>query len=130
MELGDLYAGHLEEIRRRHDEALEQTRFDCAAVFSGAERFAFLDDRGHVVLAAAYGGPRIDTFFPPWPNPPEIVTLDAHWLADLTVRYQASPAISLFARVANLLDTEYEQVYGYQMPGRTVYAGVTAQFAR
>jgi vitamin B12 transporter len=91
---------------------------------------AFNDDRGHVVLAAAYGGTRIDTFFPPWPNPPEIVTLDAHWLADLTVRYQASPAISLFARVANLLDTEYEQVYGYQMPGRTVYAGVTAQFAR
>ena len=91
---------------------------------------AFLDERGHVVLAAAYGGTRIDTFFPPWPNPPETVTLDAHWLADLTVRYQASPTISLFARVANLLDTDYEQVYGYRMPGRTVYAGVTAQFAR
>jgi vitamin B12 transporter len=91
---------------------------------------AFLDERGHVVLAAAYGGTRIDTFFPPWPNPPEIVTLDAHWLADLTVRYQASPTIDLFARIANLLDTDYEQVYGYQMPGRTVYAGVTARFAR
>jgi len=69
-------------------------------------------------------------FFPPWPNPPETVALASHWLADLTVRYQASPTVGLFARVANLLDTDYEQVYGYRMPGRTVYAGITATFAR
>jgi len=114
----DSRADDVREVRRpRHSGSLD---FDLA----------FLEGRGHVVLAAAYGGTRTDTFFPPWPNPPETVALDAHWLADLTVRYQASPTIGLFARVANLLDTEYEQVFGYRMPGRTVYAGITAKFAR
>ena len=114
----DSKADDIREVRRpRHSGSID---LDAA----------FLDDRGHVVLAAAYGGTRLDTFFPPWPNPPEIITLDAHWMVDLTVRYQASPAISLFARAANLLDTEYEQVYGYRMPGRTVYVGVSAQITR
>jgi vitamin B12 transporter len=114
----DSTADDVREVRRpRHSGSVD---FDLT----------FLDARGHVVIAATYGGTRTDTFFPPWPDPPEIVTLDMHWLADLTVRYQLSPAVGLFARVANLLDTEYEQVYGYRMPGRTVYAGITARFAR
>jgi vitamin B12 transporter len=92
--------------------------------------YAFHAGRGHLALSAAYGGTRTDTFFPPWPNPPETVTLTTHWLADATLSYQVASNIRLFTRVANLLDASYEHVYGYRMPGRTVYAGITVSLAR
>jgi vitamin B12 transporter len=88
----------------------------------------FLEARGRVTFAANYGGTRQDIFFPPWPNPSEIVTLSNYWLLDLTAQYQVSNAIKLFARTSNLLDTEYEQVYGYNTPGRAVYGGLEVGF--
>jgi len=90
----------------------------------------FLETRGRVTLAANYGGTRQDIFFPPWPNPSEIVTLSNYWLLDLTAQYQASNTIKLFARASNLLDTEYEQVYGYRTPGRAIYGGVEVGFGQ
>jgi len=90
----------------------------------------FLEARGRLTLAADYGGTRQDIFFPPWPSPSEIVTLDNYWLLDLTAQYKVSDAVKLFARASNLLDTEYEQVYGYNTPGRSVYGGVQVAFGR
>ena len=87
-----------------------------------------LEARGRVTLAANYGGTRQDIFFPPWPNPSEIVTLSNYWLLDLTAQYQVSNAINLFVRASNLLDTEYEQVYGYNTPGRAVFGGLEVGF--
>ena len=43
-ELGELYAPHVEEICRRHDHALERAGASHAVIFSGAPRYAFLDD--------------------------------------------------------------------------------------
>jgi len=90
--------------------------------------YNFLDARARLTLAADYGGTRQDIYFPPWPQPSEIVTLDNYWLLDLTAQYQATDTIKLFARASNLLDTEYEQVYGYNTPGRAVYAGAEVGF--
>jgi vitamin B12 transporter len=84
----------------------------------------FLEGRGRLSLAADYGGTRQDIFYPPWPAPSEIVTLGNYWLLDLTAQYKMTKAINLFARASNLLDTGYEQVYGYRTPGRAVYGGV------
>ena len=81
-------------------------------------------------MTAAYGGTRTDTFFPPWPNPPEVVTLDNHWLVDLTAQYRITESTKLFARATNLLDADYEQVYGYNTPGRAAYAGVQVAFGQ
>ncbi len=80
--------------------------------------------RGRVALAADYGGTRQDVFFPPWPSASEIVTLGNYWLVGLTAQFGLSDRVRLFARVSNLLDTEYEQVYGYRTPGRAVYGGI------
>ncbi len=90
--------------------------------------FHLLDDRASLTLAADYGGTRHDVFFPPWPNPAEVVTLGHYWLVDLTAQYRVSNGVQLFARGSNLLDTEYEQVYGYRTPGRAAYAGVRVAF--
>jgi vitamin B12 transporter len=91
---------------------------------------SILESRGRISLAADYGGTRQDIFFPPWPNPSEIVNLENYWLLDLTAQYQLNDAVKLFARGTNLLDTEYEQVYGYRTPGRAGYAGIQVSFGR
>lgn len=86
----------------------------------------FADSRGGITMAADYGGTRADVFFPPFPRPSEIVTLGSYWLVDLTARFEVAPRITVFGRVSNLLDTDYEQVYGYRTPGRTVLVGLQA----
>jgi vitamin B12 transporter len=91
---------------------------------------SFLESRGRIALAADYGGTRQDVFFPPWPNPSEIVNLENYWLLDLTAQYQLNDTVKLFARGTNLLDTEYEQVYGYRTPGRAGYAGIQVNFGQ
>ena len=92
--------------------------------------YRFMDQRGQLSLAADYGGARQDVFYPPWPDPSEIVTLDNYWLVDIALQYRVSDALTMFARGSNLLDTEYEQVYGYRTPGRAWYGGVRLSFGR
>jgi vitamin B12 transporter len=92
--------------------------------------FSLLDGQAQLVLTADYGGTRADTFFPPWPNPPEVVALSNYWLLDLTAQYRFSDGVRVFARGTNLLDTDYEQVYGYNTPGRAGYAGIQVDFGK
>jgi vitamin B12 transporter len=84
--------------------------------------------RASIALAADYGGTRSDMFFPPFPDPSEIVVLGSYWLVDLTAAYDLSETVSVFARANNLLDEDYEQVFGFAAPGRSAYVGVRANF--
>lgn len=43
-QLGALYPGHIETLHARHDHALEQAGAAHAVIFSGAQKYAFLDD--------------------------------------------------------------------------------------
>ena len=92
--------------------------------------FNFLEERARITLAADYGGTRQDIFFPPWPDPSEVVTLRNYWLLDLTAQYDVTESMKLFVRAKNLLDTEYEQVYGYRTQGRAAYAGIQVRFSQ
>ena len=93
-----------------------------------AANYRFANDRAQLALGADYGGTRTDTFFPPFPNPPTAVTLERHLLVDLTAQFEVSPRVSLFARGTNLLDENYEQVFGYRTVGRAGYVGVRLKF--
>ena len=95
----------------------------------GAE-FQTLDQRFSTTLTADFGGERTDIFFPPWPNPSEIVNLDSYWLVDLTAQYRATDSVTVFAKGTNLLDETYEQVFGYRTLGRATYVGVRLKFGR
>jgi vitamin B12 transporter len=53
---------------------------------------------------------------------------DEFWTADLGVRYAVSPALTVHARIENLLDRDYEAEYGFGTPGRSAYAGATVRF--
>ena len=58
----------------------------------------------------------------------ERVTLDAFTLIGLNAAYDVDDHFMLTLRGDNLLDEEYQEVFGYASPGRAVYAGLKANF--
>ena len=87
--------------------------------------YRFLDERASLRIVADYSGTSTDFFFSPLP---EIVQLESFWLLDLTAAYDINQSTNIFVRASNLLDEEYEQVFGYRTPGRSAYAGVRVSF--
>jgi outer membrane receptor protein involved in Fe transport len=49
---------------------------------------------------------------------------DGHAVVDLGGAFQLGAGIEAFARVLNLFDQDYEEVFGYPSPGRTAFVGV------
>ena len=92
--------------------------------------FRTANERFSASLNADYGGSRTDIFFPPWPDPSEIVTLGNYWLVDLALQYQATESVTVFAKGSNLLDEDYEQVFGFRTPGRAGFVGARVSFGR
>ncbi len=114
----DRLGNDVRELRRpRHNGSLNTS-------------YRFLDERANLRLVADYGGTSTDIFFPPFPAPSEIVSLESHWLLDLTVSYDINQDTNIFVRANNLLDEDYEQVYGYRTPGRSAYVGVRLGFGK
>jgi vitamin B12 transporter len=56
------------------------------------------------------------------------VTLNEYYLVNLRASYQVDPHVKLFARVDNLFNEFYEQVYGYGTPGLSAYGGTKISF--
>ena len=86
---------------------------------------AFLDWRSGPFSAAAslaYVGGRSDRDFDLFPAP--LVRLGAYWLSSLRAGYRLLPQLEAFARVENAFDSDYQDVLGYNMPGRKVHAGL------
>jgi vitamin B12 transporter len=79
---------------------------------------------GPVTIGAslAYVGERSDVDNDLFPAPR--VILDDYVLASLRLAYRLTEAIELFARVDNLGGADYQDLVGYETPGRTVHAGL------
>jgi vitamin B12 transporter len=90
--------------------------------------YHFAERRASAILTADYGGTRSDIFFPPFPDPSEIVTLSNFWLVDFTATYDLTETIDMFVRFNNLLDEDYEQVFGFATAGRSTFVGLRADF--
>lgn len=76
----------------------------------------------------AYVGKRIDTDFDLFPA--ERVKLDDYVLASLKLGYLITPGVEAYARMENAFDADYQDVVGYNTPGRTVYAGLRLRLGR
>ena len=114
----DGLGGDVRELRRpRHSGSLNAS-------------YLFLDERANLTVVADYNGSSTDIFFPPFPAPSEIVSLENYWLLDLTASYYINHNTNIFVRANNLLDEDYEQVLGYRTPGRSAYAGVRVSFGK
>ncbi|MCT8345239.1 MULTISPECIES: TonB-dependent vitamin B12 receptor BtuB [Photorhabdus] len=70
-------------------------------------------------LTYQYLGRRYDKDFSTFPA--KSVKLGGASFWDLTVSYPVTSYLTIRARIANLLDKDYETVYGYRIPGREYY---------
>ncbi len=71
-----------------------------------------------------HNGSQLDTDFGTFQN----VTLDAYTLIGLNAAYDLDDHFTLTLRGDNLLDEDYQEVFGYASPGRAIYAGLKANF--
>jgi vitamin B12 transporter len=89
--------------------------------------YAFLDGRANVNLGVVYTGTQFDTAFDAMFNP-LVVELDSYVLVNLRGSYQVNEHTQFYARIENLLDEEYEDVFSYGGTGRTAIGGVRVRF--
>lgn len=105
------------------DDTREIRRPRHVASLNGDWRF--LDNKADVNLNLTYVSARDDSFFeavPPFGT--ETVNLDSYYLASVAVSYRLTEQVRVYARVENLLNEDYEDVYGYNTPGLGAYAGI------
>ena len=75
-------------------------------------------------FSVSYTGTQDDDFFPPFPPYQERVELDAFTLVSMSGYYNVNELVTVTARLENLADEDYEQVYGFESPGVAGYLGL------
>lgn len=89
--------------------------------------YAFLDNKANLNLTVIYVGEQKDDFYDANYNVSQ-VSLDPYTLVNLAGSYQLTEKAQIYARVENLLDQDYEEVYTYGSPGITAYGGFKVTF--
>ena len=64
----------------------------------------------------------------PFPVPTSRGLLDAYWLVTASASYKLEPGVELFARVENLFDASYQEVFGFEAAPITAFAGLKLTF--
>jgi vitamin B12 transporter len=82
----------------------------------------YFTGRGNALLEAIYVGQREDTG-----NSGRVV-LGEYWLVNAATTYDLTKHWQLLARLDNLLDSKYEEVYGYGTTGIAVYGGMSGHW--
>ncbi|EAQ29315.1 TonB-dependent receptor, putative [Erythrobacter sp. NAP1] len=85
-------------------------------------------DMASATLVLRHNGDAFDNDFSAGTFPAPLTTLDDYTLVNLNARVEIAEGIDIFARAENLLNEEYEQVFSFVSPGRTVIAGFSAAF--
>ena len=118
------YTDAIEQSFDRHTDELRRPRH-MGHLFLNYHGF---DGRVNINLNLNYNGNQVDIFFPPFPDPSIIVDLNDYLLIDLAGSWELNPRVELYGRVRNLGDENYENVFGFATPGRTVMAGIRYRF--
>lgn len=90
--------------------------------------YAFDGGKGNFNLAAVYNGQMQDLGFSAITFSSERVALDSYWLVSAAASYQLGQGVEIFGRVENLLDEDYEEVFGFNTAGVAAYAGMRFKF--
>lgn len=86
--------------------------------------YVFASGKGNFNLAAVYNGSMQDLAFNPITFASQRVLLDEYWLVTAAASYKVVPGVELYGRVENLLDQDYEEIFGFNSAGVAAYAGV------
>ncbi|MDV3458961.1 TonB-dependent receptor [Sphingomonas sp. HF-S4] len=112
----DAQENGVEEVRRpKHVASFN------ASVFSTDERFS-------TTLTVRYNGRTNDVAYIDPSFVPVTVSMQEFVLVNLAADYRITERVSLFGRVENLLNEEYEEVFSFATPGRGAYGGVRVRF--
>lgn len=88
----------------------------------------FLGGRGQVTLDGRFTAGNEDLDYRGPYVPGAQVKLEDYVLVNIAASYAVSDRVEITGGVSNLLDADYEEVYGYATPGITAFAGVRARF--
>ncbi len=80
-------------------------------------------------LGLSYTGQREDIYYD-GSFTPHRVGLGDYTLVTLAASYDITRRVSLYGRVENALDTDYEDVYGFNTPGAAAFIGLRLDMAR
>ncbi len=86
--------------------------------------YDFLDDRADLGIGIDYNGEQNDNQFlgaHPWATR---VTLDDFVLVHVMASYALRNNVEIFGRIENLLDDDYEEVFGFSNPGIGGFLGI------
>ena len=86
--------------------------------------YRFLEGRATIDLGVDYNGDQKDFQFSNFFANRRMITLDSYVKADVTASYKVTDRVELFGRVENVLDQDYQNVFGFSNPGIGAYAGV------
>lgn len=81
-----------------------------------------LSGKGNLHAAVNYVDEQLDLDFASFPA--NEVTLDDYFLVNVSGSYNITENLNLYARINNLLDETYQDVFGYETLGQTIYAGI------
>ncbi|MEP5937199.1 MAG: TonB-dependent receptor [Erythrobacter sp.] len=93
-------------------------------IASAALNWVSSDDRASANVTVRYNGAAQDVAFTDPSFVPVRVTLDEFTLVNFNFGYRLNDQVELFVRAENLLDDQYEQVFSFTNPGRSVLGGV------
>ncbi|MEO7170986.1 MAG: TonB-dependent receptor [Sphingomonas sp.] len=107
--------GAVEVRRPNHIASLNTTVFSADKRFSGT-------------LTVRYNGRQTDVAYTNPSYIPVTVSLQEYVLVNLNAEYKVTDKISVYGRVENLFDEDYEEVFSFATPGRAAYGGVKVRF--
>ncbi|QYM72101.1 TonB-dependent receptor [Pseudochrobactrum sp. Wa41.01b-1] len=81
--------------------------------------YTFYEDRARLFGEAVFNGEMKDT---------GLRTLDKYTVVNIGGSYKFTDKLEGYARIENLFDKKYQEVYGYNTPGRGAFAGLKASF--
>ncbi len=90
----------------------------------------WLNGRLTANAGAYYTGAREDDSFLPDPPYVDRVALDAYTLVNLAASFAVTGTVTVYGRVENALDEDYQDVYGYNTPGAGGFVGVRVSLDR
>lgn len=88
--------------------------------------YVFHDDRARVFAEAVFNGKMVDSVFAS--TLPPRVTLDSYTVVNVGGSFKVNDTVEVFGRIDNLFDHDYQEVYGFNTPGLTAFAGLKATF--
>ena len=110
----DAKENHVREIRRPEDSGSVNLTWHAPG------------DRASLTATVRYNGEMTDTDFSAFPA--RTVTLKAYTLVNLAGAWRVSETAELYGRIENLADQSYQEVYGFNTPGRAAYGGLRLRF--